>query len=374
MVFTEEVYKCVLSKPSNKDIEYRKINIDYIDGVYHLAKYTDTQVFHENLSFKATKEFIETVLGQEYKNFNSWTDEVENSVQISKKGKILHKTKSVLSKTAPKIKDSHNREKNYILKSEDKIAPLVDMGVITKDGKIVNSMYDKYKQINRFIEIIDDEVKKIDKDELTILDFGCGKSYLTFILYYYFTEIRNVKVKMIGLDLKSDVIEKCSIAAEKYGYDNLKFKVGDISNYEFNGKVDMVITLHACDTATDYALFNAISWDADMIFSVPCCQHEVNEQIKSDNFAILTRYGIVKERFSALVTDSIRANLLEACGYRTQMIEFIDFDHTPKNIMIRAIKKSNIDKADRLREVESIMGEFNISQTLYSLLKEAKYI
>ena len=309
-----------------------------------------------------------------YKNLAAWSKTNSFDLKISKKGKVfLGKKKGDNLKLVNK---SHNKEKNYILKEGMQIQPLIDLGVFTKEGKVVKSMYDKYKQINRFVEIIDDEIKKNDYKELTILDFGCGKSYLTFVLYYYFVEIKKINVKMIGLDLKKDVINKCNDIAKRYGYDNLTFELGDINGFKYNNKVDMVITLHACDTATDYALYNAIKWNSKMIFSVPCCQHELNAQMKSDSLSILTKYGIVKERVAALMTDASRANLLEVVGYKTQLLEFIDISHSPKNILIRASKgnvsKKKVEKS--LEEVNKLIKEFNFEPTLYNLLKNDNLI
>ncbi|MBQ8813967.1 MAG: SAM-dependent methyltransferase [Lachnospiraceae bacterium] len=371
--FSEQAYKCVISNPVS-GAEYRKIEMNRMDGQWFLEKYTQKQVFHEKKSHEDARTFLTEMFGESFKNVNVWTDEYEYTLRLSKKGKLMTGRQCMEKQQAPKVRVGHNREKNYILPQGTRIEPLIDMGVFTKDGKVVNSMYDKYRQINRFIEIVDDEVKNLPDKKLTIIDFGCGKSYLTFILYYYFTEIKKAEVEMIGLDLKEDVIEKCNQTAKKYGYGGLRFEVGDIGKYKNSGEIDVVISLHACDTATDFALFNAISWNARMIFSVPCCQHELNNQIRSEQFSLLTRYGIVKERISALLTDSIRCNLLEVCGYRTQMVEFVAFEHTPKNIMIRAVKRPGKGAPEKMAEVERVLSEFHLEPTLYKLLDQAGYL
>ena len=371
-IFTDKITKAVISKPCSKQEEYNKITVNLMKDYYQLAKYTEKQVFHENLKGDKIAERCYRLCDGKYLQFNAWSDTKEYIITISKKGKLFYKTKNISSTCASAPKE-HNRQKNYIIPEGTVVAPLVDMGIFTKEGKVVQNMYDKYKQINRLIEIIDDSVKQGNYKELNIIDFGCGKSYLTFIVYYYLTEIKGIDAHIIGLDLKKDVIEKCNKAAQKYGYNNLKFELGDINGYKAPFKVDMVITLHACDTATDFALYNAINWGAKMIFSVPCCQHELNSQIKTDNLSLLTRYGIIQERFSALLTDSIRGNLLEYCGYKTQLLEFIDFAHTPKNILIRANLKSNTTKASKdkaLAEVEKAMAEFNAEPTLYKLIMD----
>ncbi|MDB8790049.1 SAM-dependent methyltransferase [Romboutsia sp. 1001216sp1] len=374
----DEVIKVVISNKKNKDIEYNKINIVLKEKnnkeYYQIEKYTDKQVFHENIEKDELNTKLLEYIGDNYKQLAAWTISKTFDLKVSKKGKIFLGKKN--SDNSNMVNKSHNKEKNYILKEGMIIQPLIDLGVFTKEGKVVKSKYDKYKQINRFIEIIDDEIKKNNYKELTILDFGCGKSYLTFVLYYYFVEIKKINVKMIGLDLKADVIKKCNDIAKKYNYDNLSFELGDINGYRFTDKVDMVITLHACDTATDYALYNAIKWNTKMIFSVPCCQHEFNSQMKSDEFSLLTKYGIIQERMAALMTDAVRANLLESIGYKTQLLEFIDIAHSPKNILIRAAKgKVSKEKREKaLNEVNNLISEFNFKPTLYKLLKDDKLI
>ena len=366
--------KIIISNPFSKSEEYKKIVVEKKDKNYQIAKYTEKQVFHENIDLENLSRRMLELAENKYKQINGMSATEEHIILVSKKGNCTYKVKKTATDTVKLAakQQGHNRQKNYILKEGMNIAPLVDMGVFTKDGKVVNAMYDKYKQMNRFIEIIDDEVSNLKLEELNVIDFGCGKSYLTFVVYYYLTEVMNLKVNMIGLDLKEDVIKKCNQAAEKYNYSNLKFEVGDVNGFKAPFDVDMVITLHACDTATDFALYNAIQWKAKMIFSVPCCQHELNKQIKPNDLTILSRYGIIKERFSALATDAIRANLLEYCGYKTQLLEFIDFEHTPKNILIRAIRRPIMPKQvkeNMLKEVHAILDEFGFEPTLYKLLE-----
>ena len=377
-VFKNEIIKIVISNKVKKEEKYNKIAINLKENnknkFYQIEKFTDKQVFHENIKINEISDKVSELIFGNYKQMTAWSNNEIFDLKISKKGKIfLGKKKNDNSKIVAK---GHNKEKNYILKEGMIIEPLIDLGVFTKEGKVVNSKYDKYKQINRFIEIIDDEIKKNNYKELTILDFGCGKSYLTFVLYYYFVKIKNINVKMIGLDLKEDVIKKCNDIAKRYNYENLHFELGDINGFKYNNKVDMVITLHACDTATDYALYNAIKWNSKMIFSVPCCQHEFNSQMKANELSILTKYGIVQERAAALMTDSVRANLLECVGYKTQLLEFIDIAHSPKNILIRA-SKNNISKEKKeksLNEVNNLIRTFNFNPTLYNLLKNDNLI
>lgn len=369
-ICSDRVNRLVVSNPRHLDAPYPRIEITLKSGreeYYQQANRTQTQVFHENFPPQELLFRLTRLLSDQYSQLNAWSDHQEYSLRLSKKGKVLFR--QTLSKGAVLSQLAHNREKNYLIREGQAIPALIDMGVFTPDGRLVHSMSDKYRQINRFLEMVDDVVKTRPEKHLKIVDFGCGKSYLTFLLYYYFTEIRRLDVEMLGLDLKEDVIRRCNQTAVRYGYDRLRFEVGDIHGFAAESGVDMVITLHACDTATDFALQNAVACGASMIFSVPCCQHELNRQLQSDDLSILTRYGIIQERTVALLTDAIRANYLITKGYRTQLLEFVDLQHTPKNILIRAVKAqiSPAAKEKAAEEIRSLCRAFHLQP---SILKE----
>lgn len=363
------IIKLTVSKPK-ATAKFKKVTVSKKQSGYFAEQFTDKQAFHKNLTDSELEEYLfDTTV--DYLQLNAWTNGYEHIVLISKKGHISYKRKKNDEK--PVKSANNNRKKSYIIEEGTVVPPLVDMGIFTEEGKVVRKMYDKFRQINRFIELINDEIRDRAYKKINIIDFGCGKSYLTFIVYYYLTEIMGIEANITGLDLKADVIENCNKAAMRYGYTGLHFEIGDINGYKCSEKPDMVITLHACDTATDYALYNAVNWNADMIFSVPCCQHELNAQMQSDKLSILTRYGIIKERTAALMTDAIRANLLWYSGYNTQLLEFVDMSHTPKNILIRAVKTQIPKKTKEkyLDEAEALINEFSFYPTLYKLIKKS---
>ena len=374
----ESLQSLILSNPVPSKTKYRKIRAERNGDAFFVSSFTVTQVFHETVPAEKILDYCRDTAKETYRQLNLWlSDDRVMEILLSKKGKAHVSIRADQPSVLDRTKALPNRQKNHILQEGMIVPPLVDMGVLTPEGKIIRSRYDKFKQINRFLEIIDDAYKDYVSDKpLRVIDFGCGKAYLTFVLYYYFTEIRHLAVNMTGLDLKTDVIEKCNLAARKYGYTGLRFEIGDIADYSPDDDIDMVITLHACDTATDYALYNAVTWNAKKIFSVPCCQHEINKTITSQHLNVLTRYGIIKERFSALLTDALRADILECCGYETQILEFIDLEHTPKNIMLRAVKRPGGEKAAEARrqkmlpEIEAALKEFQVTPTLYRLLQD----
>ena len=335
--------------------------------IFYQASMTEgTKVYHKNFTREEMIAYLEHAM-EEFRQLQATGRSQDGSILISKKGKATIKTKQHGPAQNEKIKIApHNRVKQYILREGTAAPFLVDLGVMTKDGKIVASRYDKFRQINRFLEFIRDILPKLPKDrEITILDFGCGKSYLTFAMYYYLRELEGFDVNIIGLDLKEDVIRHCSELARSYGYDKLHFYQGDIAGYEGVSSVDMVVTLHACDTATDFALAKAVEWGAQVILSVPCCQHELNRQIRNEMLQPVMRYGILKERMAALITDGLRAELLESKGYETQLLEFIDMEHTPKNILIRAVKTGKKRSRDSFSDT---MKALHVAPTLDRLL------
>lgn len=347
-VLNKDFIRAVISNPREKGgIVKVKIRPLELKGqlVFQFESFTAKQAFHKNLDRDAAVQELSGCAG-EFRQMQIETADAEYTVLISKKGKATIKRKQRREKA--QVADlSHNRQKRYILE-EGKFVPFLhDLGVMAEDGKIVRSRTDKFRQINRFLEFIEDILPQLDRDrELTILDFGCGKSYLTFAMYYYLHELKGYDIRIVGLDLKADVIRHCGRLAEQYGYDKLTFLTGDIADYDGVDQVDMVVTLHACDTATDYALAKAVGWNAKVILSVPCCQHELNAQFSAGGgsgdglLAPVMDYGLLRERFAALVTDGLRAKYLERAGYETQVLEFIDMEHTPKNILLRAVKRN----------------------------------
>ena len=311
--------------------------------LFQLENFRGNQVFHRNLAKEEAEQAVLEAMA-DFRQLSIKTRRFEAEAMVSKKGKVTVKRRETVPGQAGNVPDplrmAHNRKKKYILEEGKPVPFLVDLGVQTADGRTVKSRYDKFRQINRFLEFIADVMPILPKDRcVRIIDFGCGKSYLTFAMYYYLHELNGLDIRVTGLDLKEDVIRRCSALAEKYGYRKLDFRQGDIADFEGEDRVDMVVTLHACDTATDYALYKAVKWNASAILSVPCCQHEVNRQIRNETLEPMLKYGLVRERLSALVTDSVRACLLEEQGYDTQILEFIDMEHTPKNILIRAVKR-----------------------------------
>ena len=373
----ETLIRVILSNPSSKDGVIKICARPMLKNkslLFQIEEYTKTQVFHKNLTAGDAGSYLTGKLSSDtssqtasFKNALVETQSFTANVLVSKKGTITIKKKMNTSAKQPKIFLSHNRKKKYILEEGIPVPFLIDLGVMTQNGNIVNTHYDKFRQINRFLEYIEDILPSLPTGrELRILDFGCGKSYLTFAIYYYLKVLKGYPVRITGLDLKEDVIRHCNELAVKYGYDKLEFLCGDIAYYDGCSQVDMVVTLHACDTATDYALAKAVGWGAKVILSVPCCQHELNKQMKNDLLSPVLHYGILKERMAALMTDGLRAQILEANGYRTQILEFIDMAHTPKNLLIRAVYNGHC--ADNKAQINELLAAFDVNPTLYRLL------
>ncbi|MCL2407830.1 MAG: SAM-dependent methyltransferase [Defluviitaleaceae bacterium] len=362
------VLEIIVSNPNTHGAaDFTRVNIKRTATGFQAEKLTKTQAFHDNFTIHKLNEYLSGLLSSGFRQINAFDgDGTEYTARLTKSGELLTGKKRSERKISPNTE--HDKEKRYIIPPNADIPILRDIGLVTSTGQIAANMGDKFRQINRFLEIISDVCRDDLRSPLRIIDFGCGKSYLTFLLYHYFTQIREIECEITGLDLKSDVINNCNKLAVKYGYTGLRFKLGNIAEYT-NFTADMLISLHACDTATDYAIYNAVKCGVGKILVAPCCQHELNGQIKTDDFAVLTHHGLLKERAAAVMTDAIRANLLIYAGYKTQVLEFIDTSHTAKNLMIRAVKakipKDVQNKA--LNEIKHLTKEFNLSPTLLKL-------
>jgi len=357
--------QATFSQPRRKDeAGPRKVTVRPVrlkDGLrYQFERQIANQAHHDNLLPEAAAEEMERLIAEQFRQALVKTSEADVQILVSKKGKpaLLRKAPTAKASRPPE----HNRTKSYLLPEGTPVPFLEELGVMTSDGRVVKAKYDKFRQINRFLEMVADVSEHLPKDrEVRIVDFGCGKSYLTFAMYHLLAVQQGLDVRVFGLDLKEEVIETCSRLAAKLGWDKLAFAVGDIARYEGGSSVDMVVTLHACDTATDAALLKAIEWDAQVILSVPCCQHELFGQLSQPVLKPLLKHGLLKERFAALATDAVRAQLLELSGYRTQLLEFIDLEHTPKNVLIRAVRTGAAPDPEALREYEAFRDFLRIS-------------
>ena len=378
-LLSDRLYQIIISSPRSREGAFKiKIRPILIKGqlLFQETVYQGTQVFHTNREKEDMYLKILIYIEQDFKQLEGESTSERVTVLVSKKGKCTVKT---VKKEPAKQEDgemmpmlSHNRSKRYLFAEGTPVPFLIELGVQTKEGRIVRSHYDKWRQINRYLEFVEDILPSLPGDrEIKIIDFGCGKSYLTFALYYYLHELKGYDISVTGLDLKADVIAHCGRLADRFGYDKLKFLQGDIAEYKGESHVDMVVSLHACDTATDYAIKKAVDWKAKVIFAVPCCQHEVNRQIQNEIFAPALKYGLIRERMAALLTDAIRAGLLEEMGYDTQILEFIDMEHTPKNILIRAVRNGKT-AAQKSRKVRSMTDELHVETTLQKLFYPEK--
>ena len=372
LILQQQLVTATISQPRMKSNEVKRIKLKplLLKDVYHIQiEYQFERILkHENILLEDFPAKLEAILNDYRQAHIDFMDEKVH-VQLSKKNKVLWKSDK---SSAPKqVNLAHNRKKNYLL-TEDKPYPfLIRLGVQTEEGKIKKQKYDKFKQINRFIEFIDDALTYLPKDrQVRILDFGSGKSYLTFALYHYLKVEKGLDIRVTGLDLKKEVIEECSRIAQDLGYEQLEFLVGDINDYNDESAVDMVVTLHACDVATDMALARAVKWGASVILSVPCCQHELNRQLNTPALDIMLQHGLVRERFAALATDAIRAEILSLVGYEAQLLEFIDMENTPKNILIRAYRTGKKPSVEQRANYDAFLKILNASPFLANELQE----
>jgi len=370
----QNTHRIILSKPKNTN--FTRIEILSDGKSFQATQYTETKVFHKNISYEEIEEFVKGCFGVSFFQLNAWDGSFEYQQLVSKKGKISESKKP--NTTKPKTLDSNsfNRTKHRMLSEDDSIPVLEEIGVFTKEKKVAKGKQDKFRQINRYLELLNDITKNIS-GTVNIIDFGSGKSYLTLLLHHFYSNQQGVNINICGMDINPDVVNDCNAVISKHKLKNIKFVEGDISKLEtppfddWGNGFNIVLSLHACDTATDYAIFNAIKWSSDLICVVPCCQHELRNQMKPENLAVINKHGIIKERFSSLMTDLIRAELLECAGYKSQIIEFAPFENTPKNLFIRAVKNNH--GKSTLESIKPLLEEFNFEPTLLKLLRNFRY-
>ncbi len=372
LINNKQLISATISQPRAKSDEVKRVRLKPVElkGIYMIQfEYQHERVLkHENLDLSDVPEKLNLLL-QQFRQVQSEFEEEKIQIQLSKKFKVFWKSERVNSNKVVNL--SHNRKKNYLLDEDTSYPFLVRLGVQTSDGKVKKQKHDKFRQINRFVEFIDDALDYLPKDRpVRILDFGSGKSYLTFALYHYLHIEKGLDIRVTGLDLKKEVIEECQQIADDLNYEHLEFLVGDINDYNEETSVDMVVTLHACDVATDMALARAVKWGAKVILSVPCCQHELNTQLNSPALDVMLQHGLVKERFAALATDSIRAELLKLVGYEAQLLEFIDMEHTPKNILIRAYFTGKKPTTDDIKKYRAFVDFLQAKPFLENELKD----
>ncbi|MDO5414679.1 MAG: SAM-dependent methyltransferase [Bacillota bacterium] len=363
-----KLIKVIFAGKRRKSIEYKKVTLRPVsikgEYMYQAEFHYDKKVTHQNIPYYEGIDFACNIIENDFKQINILTEDEDIQILASKpdRPKI---TRQASHRKGGDL--SHDKKKQYIIEDGTPCDFLIELGVMSAEGKVFKKHYSKFRQINRYLEIADDSFDALPKEgTLRIIDFGCGKSYLTFALYYYLKLVRGRDVEIIGLDLKEDVIRFCNETAKKLGYDELTFLTGDIADFVSTG-ADMVVTLHACDTATDFALINAVKWHSKVILSVPCCQHELFSQIENDINQPMLKHGIIKDKFTELLTNSLRGLKLEAAGYDVNMIEFTSLEHTAKNVMIKAVlldKENPAAKEKASQEYEALKKYYNVSPTI----------
>ena len=366
-VISEVIENRIISiTKSNKkfaDYKYERVTVKALDDLYQITKFTKTQAFHENVEENALLDSLIPFVNS-FKQIDGKTEVGNYNIRINKRNNILKRFTKINNKP---LAQSHDRKKNYIISDYKEMQVLKDLDIITQENNIAAPMRDKFRQINKYVELVNDLIVEDNLKSIKIVDFGAGKSYLTFVLYHYLTYTKKIDATIIGIDLKEAVIKNNNDLALKYGYKNPSFIHGDINEIELSD-IDMVISLHACDVATDFALNKALKWKVKYIVSVPCCQNELYKQLQSNSFSAMIKYGVVKDRISAIITDTVRANVLEYSGYKTQVIEYIDSDHSLKNLMIRA-RYTGYQDDSALENIVNLQNEFNFKQKLLELRK-----